>query len=79
MKKENFALINYKKNNFSKINFKIPLQSELTELYCKQIFFNKKVNLPTLENHYSINKYIFDKISNFYVKTKKKKGFIPIT
>ena len=77
---ENFALINRKKNNFSKIDFKIPFQSELTKLYCKEIFLNKRINLPTLENHYKINKNIFDKISNFYYKIKRKnKGFIPIT
>jgi len=77
--KNKFAYVrNRKKDKLKKINFEIPYQSDLTKLYCRELFKYNKINLPTLEEHYSINRIIFNEIIDFYNKNKKIK-IIPIT
>ena len=77
----NFAYLSTKKNSkVKKINFKIPFQSEITKFYCQKIFSKNKIDLPSLEEHYLINKDIFKNIERICNSKKSKKNkLIPIT
>ncbi len=67
-------------NEILKIPFKIPFQSSITENYLKNIFSNKKLNLPSLEEHYKINVNIIRELIKFYnLSNSGKKEYVPIS
>jgi len=76
------AYIKTPNKELKKINFNIPLQSEMTNNLCVSLLKDNKEPLSNLNNHFCMNKDLFEKIKNHYklIKTNKSKFVdLPIT
>ena len=65
-----------KKIEIKKINFKVELQSKLTAKIILNIFSNKKIHLPSLQNSYIIHKEFIGLLSNHLKGIKKNRKLI---
>lgn len=79
--KAQIIIRNSKHKTINKLKFKIPLQSELSSYYLKEINSNSGLRLPRLDDSYSSHIILFDimkKQFNLH-NVKNKKIFFPIS